>query len=64
MNPVPAFRGFPNLTKSNRQFTALDVGVETDLRIKAAGLTMRDAAEHEAGPASMELTACVIPAQL
>jgi hypothetical protein len=50
INPVPAFHGFPNLTQSNRQFTALDVGVETDLRLKAAGLTARDGAEHRPDP--------------
>lgn len=50
IKPVPEFRGFPNLVQSHRQITTLDVGVETDLRLKAAGLTARGGSEHRPDP--------------
>jgi hypothetical protein len=50
INPVPLFRGFPSQSPVRPPVTSLDVGGETDRRLKAAGITARDVSDVKPDP--------------
>lgn len=50
INPVPVFRGFPSLPAPSAPVTSLGLGVEADLRLKAAAVTDAIANDVRADP--------------
>jgi hypothetical protein len=50
INPVPAFHGFPSVPAPSTPVTNLGMGVEADLRLKAASVTDAIANDVRAGP--------------